>query len=307
MSTDGRIEELAENNETVALMWPWFITAFDDWGRLDITDIGAIRLEVFPAFPGITRKAVSAALDAYCGIGLLHKYIVDERTYVSIRPATWMRWQNYLKSTKRASTQPQVPPPMDAPWGQQEECGLIDWLTKSGETRQADNPECPQTFGNVRRQSRLSVPSPSPSPPEVTKEKEERVRDANDQNEDEAPDPFNAFGEVPPDLPKPDSLTFYISNYLPGMTAGNWDQLAGFLRDDGVDDLLVKFAIDEACAQNKSTWAYVRSILDRWVKAKITTIAGARAEQERFKAGKQRSQSQPKPTNRRGPDESKFI
>lgn len=34
MSIDEKIADIAAENPTAALMWPWFITGFDDWGTL---------------------------------------------------------------------------------------------------------------------------------------------------------------------------------------------------------------------------------------------------------------------------------
>ena len=35
MSVDERIADIAVENPVAALMWPWFITGFDDWGRME--------------------------------------------------------------------------------------------------------------------------------------------------------------------------------------------------------------------------------------------------------------------------------
>jgi hypothetical protein len=51
MSTDEDIADIAVDNPVSALMWPWFITGFDDWGRMEVTSPNKVRLELFPAFP----------------------------------------------------------------------------------------------------------------------------------------------------------------------------------------------------------------------------------------------------------------
>ena len=35
ISTDRKIAKLAEKNPVAAALWPWFITALDDWGRMN--------------------------------------------------------------------------------------------------------------------------------------------------------------------------------------------------------------------------------------------------------------------------------
>lgn len=39
ISTDRKIAKLAEKNPVAAALWPWFITAFDDWGRMSADPI----------------------------------------------------------------------------------------------------------------------------------------------------------------------------------------------------------------------------------------------------------------------------
>ena len=55
------------------------------------------------------------------------------------------------------------------------------------------------------------------------------------------------------------------------MTPGNWDALRTYL-EDGMTNELVMRAVDEAAAQGKRSWAYVRSILDRWLQEGITSV-----------------------------------
>lgn len=60
------------------------------------------------------------------------------------------------------------------------------------------------------------------------------------------------------------------------MTAGNWEELRSYL-EDGLDMPLIRYAVDEAAAQGKRTWAYVRRILDRYVTSGIRTVEQAKA------------------------------
>lgn len=74
----------------------------------------------------------------------------------------------------------------------------------------------------------------------------------------------------------PDVQTSYIADNIPGMSAGNWEELRSFL-DDGLDMPLIRHAVDEAAAQGKRTWAYVRRILARYITSGIRTVEQAKA------------------------------
>ncbi len=80
----------------------------------------------------------------------------------------------------------------------------------------------------------------------------------------------------------------YIADNIPGMSAGNWEELRSFL-DDGLDMPLIRHAVDEAAAQGKRTWAYVRRILNRYVTSGIRTVEQAKATD-----GKPAASAQPK-------------
>ena len=44
--------------------------------------------------------------------------------------------------------------------------------------------------------------------------------------------------------------------------------------------MVIRHAIDEACAAGKRTWAYVRSILNRYVSDGVKTIGEGKARQK---------------------------
>ena len=67
----------------------------------------------------------------------------------------------------------------------------------------------------------------------------------------------------------------YVENNLRGMTAGNWDELRSYM-EDGIGMDLVRHAVDEAAAQGKRTWAYVRRILNRYLTEGIETVEQAK-------------------------------
>ena len=69
--------------------------------------------------------------------------------------------------------------------------------------------------------------------------------------------------------------TSYIADNLRGMTAGNWEELRSYL-DDGLTIELVNHAVDEAAANGKRNWAYVRGILNRFLEQGITSVEQAK-------------------------------
>ncbi len=84
----------------------------------------------------------------------------------------------------------------------------------------------------------------------------------------------------------------YLEENLFSMSSGNWEDLRQ-LYDDGITDELVMYAVDEACAQGKRTWGYVRSILNKCVCEGITTLEQVKDREKRRQAETaQRSKAQ---------------
>lgn len=75
-----------------------------------------------------------------------------------------------------------------------------------------------------------------------------------------------------------DTLEAYASANLQCLTSGNMAELVSFKADLPED--VIRFAIDAANANGVRKWAYVRSILQRWVEAGIKTLGDAKAEAE---------------------------
>lgn len=76
----------------------------------------------------------------------------------------------------------------------------------------------------------------------------------------------------PPQTPPPEGgFVAYVEGNLRGMTPGNWEALRSYM-EDGMTPELVMRAVDEAAAQGKRSWAYVRSILDRWLREGVTQV-----------------------------------
>ncbi len=81
------------------------------------------------------------------------------------------------------------------------------------------------------------------------------------------------------------SLEAYAAANLTVLSPRNMEELVSFR--EPLSEELIRHAIDEACANGKRTWAYVRSILARYVRSGYRTVGDAEAEKaERAKLQK---------------------
>jgi hypothetical protein len=146
ISTDRKIAKLAEKNPTAAALWPWFITAFDDWGRMNADPI-EVKLAIFPAFP-YTSDEIEEFIKLYHEFEIAYFYEVDEKPYLAVNPDTWLKYQTYIRKDKLEKQNSKIPGPKDAPW-----------LAKN------DTNNDLATINVAKQQSAtINVPSPSPSP-----------------------------------------------------------------------------------------------------------------------------------------------
>ena len=150
ISTDRKIAKLAEVNPTAAALWPWFITAFDDWGRMNADPI-EVKLTVFPAFP-YTSDEVEEFIKLYHEFEIAYFYEVDEKPYLAVNPETWLKYQTYIRKDKLEKQKSKIPEPKDAPWVAKD--NTVDDLATKNVAKQQSATE------NVLSPS----PSPSPSP-----------------------------------------------------------------------------------------------------------------------------------------------
>ena len=79
------------------------------------------------------------------------------------------------------------------------------------------------------------------------------------------------------------TITAYASGNLQYLSPRNMEELESFRAD--LPDDVIRYAIDEACANGKRTWAYVKAILNRYVQDGVKTVGDIRArEQNREKS-----------------------
>ena len=78
-----------------------------------------------------------------------------------------------------------------------------------------------------------------------------------------------------------DPVILAIQRELTGLTVSHYDDLAVF-RQDLPDDLIVE-AVNEAVAHGVRTWAYVRTILQEYIKDGVKTVGQAKERSARRK------------------------
>ncbi len=86
IATDEQLWEIAEDERLVALLWPWFLPLFDDWGRAKASPTG-IKGRAFPGNPLVSVALIEQALHCFAapGIGLITLYEVGGKPYMAIR------------------------------------------------------------------------------------------------------------------------------------------------------------------------------------------------------------------------------
>lgn len=142
MSTDEEISEIAEVDPMAALMWPWLLTYFDDWGRAKASP-REIKNSVFQANELITIDHIKKALQLYKD-KLIQLYEVGGKWYMAIPQEKWFKFQTHVRQSKREKDDSKIPPPPD---------------DNSAQVRE-DAREVAENSVDAR----IYTPSPSPSP-----------------------------------------------------------------------------------------------------------------------------------------------
>lgn len=149
MSIDERLIEVAEQNSNAAILWPWFLTAFDDWGRAEASP-KRLKAKIFPLFPSVTIELIEESLRLFSEAGIVRVYTVGGKTYMAIDHDKWFKYQTHIRRSKRDNDESRIPaPPIE------------------------DSRECAQ----IREDERKCEPSPSPTPsPSIDHDDDDNVR-----------------------------------------------------------------------------------------------------------------------------------
>jgi hypothetical protein len=110
MSIDDRLSLVAEKKPLAALIWPWILMAFDDWGRAE-TSARQLKNKVFPAISMVTPEDIEAALNLYAQAGLIILYKINGRRYMCIEPMKWYKFQTHIHKSRRGEDKSRIPAP----------------------------------------------------------------------------------------------------------------------------------------------------------------------------------------------------
>ena len=257
MSIDEKIASIAAENPIAALMWPWFITGFDDWGRMEANPL-KIKLSIFPAFP-YTAEDIEKAINLYSEHGLVHRYEVYGKLYLAINPEKFYYYQTYIRGEKREKDGSNCPPPPNPPWDSVK--GSVEVPT--GNNNHADARKCAQVSADERK----CIPSPSPSPsPSKEREIDARARDDMLHGESQEKN-FDA------EIQKINDKSFEYG--LNGITPEFLED-AEMRLSEGTDvDLIIKALSIGATKANGNAGAkcrYAISVLQGWAQEGIRTL-----------------------------------
>jgi hypothetical protein len=112
MSLDEGVADVADLDGTVALLWPWFLLAFDDWGRASASP-RRLKAQLFPMNRAVSEKVIEKALEAFDEVGLITLYLVGEHPYMAIAPEKWFAYQTQIHKDKRERDGSHFPAPTE--------------------------------------------------------------------------------------------------------------------------------------------------------------------------------------------------
>jgi len=239
MSADETLIDIAEIDPLANLLWPWFITAFDDWGRAQAAP-KRIKNTIFPANDMVTVEIVTKALSLYHDHNLIQLYSVDGKEYMSINSDKWFKWQTHIRKEKRETDGSKYPPPADDDNSAQQRASARD-IAESSEiaiNRASLTTQGARDSAELRANLTDCTPSPSlsPSPSPSIKQSSSSSRE----------NPFSLY----------ESHKF-----------GKIDDLTSDFICETIEEYTEAFvtkAMKEAVIQNKIAWSYVQGILKRW-------------------------------------------
>lgn len=244
-------EELLELPPLTRLLFAGLWCLADREGRLPDKP-KRIKIEVLPC----DDCDVDAALESLHKCGRILRYEADGHRYIQV--------ENFLKHQK--------PHPKEVP-------STIPTPTKVipgsylGDTQPI--PRCGST-GRIPDSGYLIPDSGS------------RIPESSGSCGSNARDDWNPFGDAPES--PPDTVEAYIAAHLAVVTDGIVSEVQAF-QDAGMQPDAIRYAVDQAAAQGKRTWAYVKGILRRWEQAGIFTAGAARAAEEQRKPRKKDDRS----------------
>lgn len=238
----------------------------DDFGRLDARP-KVLVAKLFP-LKDMKPSDMEAALQSLVSAGLITLYQVDGKPYLQMN--TWDRHQTRRANKSKypgpdegtvIACDPVIPTPVEQPNADAQQQNMNENLQNASES------DCIQL---------ISIESKCPR----IRERESRIENENETRARGEPATASATGENPfadsdDSRPSFDTVEAYAANNLAHLSPGNMQELQTFKADLAED--LIRRGIDEACANGKRSWSYVRAILNRYIGAGYKTVGDARA------------------------------
>lgn len=161
-----------------------------------------------------------------------------------------------------------------------------DWAAKKH--RQRQEPQALPGGDNVPTNVPLNVPTEIRDKDIRDKRLDIRERDIGSGNHDVVVgNPFGDDYDV--GRPDPNSIEIYATSNLQYLSPYNMEELISF-RDSLPDDL-IRYAIDQACANGVRTYAYTKSILNNYVSSGFKCIGDVQAHEAQRRKGQQNQQN----------------
>jgi len=268
MSIDEQLAEVAEQDSLAALIWPWFLTTFDDWGRAEAHP-RRLKAKVFPMNDMVTVEVIERTLRLYEKVGLLVLYEVDGKPYMAIPEDKWYKYQTHMNRSRRPGKDKMdsdLPAPPSGNRGESHDPhGEIE--NPHGAPRGSVGTSGGSENPNGAPQFPLPSPSPSPSRDQDHRRRchhahaREEVAVTVEPQEDERPDARPM--ESPPELDAKLGEVARTYEQEIGVLSAMVQQELVTLVDEYPADW-IRDAIRQAALQNVRKLSYVRSILANW-------------------------------------------
>lgn len=234
MAHDEKLIDVAAECPEAALLWPWLITHFDDWGRAEANP-KRIKAQLFPMNDLVTPELIDKAISLFHQYGLLTHYEVDGKRYIAIEPEKWFKYQTHIHKSKRENDQSRFPAPPVA--------DTRESSRHSASPRENRRGIAPSTLPPYH-------PSPTPSPPPNPPTGDE------EDGDDVATDDQERLAEV-------------VAHYREriGLLSPMMFQTLGDWLKDGIAPQVVVAAIDETAAARDD--GRIKHSIDGWLKTVV--------------------------------------
>lgn len=200
MSVDERLIVVAEKDPQAALLWPWLLTVFDDWGRAEANS-RRLKAQVFPVNDMVTPELIDKALRLYHEAGLLILYEVQGKAYMAIPQEKWFKYQTHIRKEKRLKDESRYPAPPE--------------INNEGSAQMRDDA---RNDAQGSEDERICTPSPSPSPslsPSPSPSLSRDLETTRDDSEGKKVSRGGGVGEASAAKPPAATLESLYSRYSP--------------------------------------------------------------------------------------------